>query len=58
MDYEKLELEFERVFSLPLWKRPIEVAMLAKSHGIPLPDLRKAFDIFSSKKYREQRSES
>jgi hypothetical protein len=62
MDYNELSLEFERVFSLPLWQRPIEIASLAKARGISKPDARKAFDLFSGQKYREkyreQRSES
>jgi hypothetical protein len=58
MNYIEIELEFERIFSLPLWKRPIEVAMLAKIHGIPTPDLRKSFALFCGQKYRERRSES
>jgi hypothetical protein len=58
MDYNELELEFERIFSQPLWQRPIEVAMLAKIHGIPTPDLRKAFCLFSGRKYQERRNEN
>lgn len=55
MDYDKLEKEFDRIFSLPLWQRPIEVAILGKTYRIPSPDIRRSFDIYSRKKYQEQR---
>jgi hypothetical protein len=58
MDYNELQSEFDRIFALPLWQRPIEIASLAKARGISKPDARKAFDLFSGQKYREQRSES
>lgn len=57
MDYKEIELEFERIFSLPLWQRPIGIATLAKTHGIPKPDIREAFELFSNQKYRERRKE-
>jgi hypothetical protein len=58
MDYNELQLEFESIFVLPLWQRPIALATLAKARGISKPDARKAFELFSSQKHREQRSES
>jgi hypothetical protein len=62
MDYNDLQLEFESIFALPLWQRPIALATLAKARGISKPDARKSFELFSSQKYREkyreQRSES
>ena len=46
MDYNQLEIEFSRILSLPLWQRPIEVALLEKRLKIPAPDIRKSFDHF------------
>ncbi|NCR42316.1 MAG: hypothetical protein GPJ21_22365 [Microcystis aeruginosa W13-11] len=52
MDYHYLESEFDRIYELPLRQRPLDVSQLGKR---PYPDIRKAFDLFSSQKFREKR---
>ena len=55
MDYLELEKEFDRILSLPLWHRPIELAKLAKIHKIPLSSLKASFDNFWNQRIRENR---
>lgn len=55
MDYQQLEIEFDRILSLPLWQRPIALSELAKKLKIPQSAIKIAFDNFWSQRLRENR---
>ena len=55
MDYTQLEIEFDRILSLPLWQRPIALSELAKKNKIPQSAIKIAFDNFWSQRLRENR---
>jgi hypothetical protein len=53
MDYTQLEKEFDRILSLPLWQRAIELSELAKKLKIPQSSIKVSFDNFWSQRIRE-----
>ena len=53
MDYQQLEKEFDRILTLPLWQRPIELSQLAKKHKISITSLKASFDSFWNQRLRE-----